>query len=160
MLTIREATPDDVPALERVKAQGGAGHRDRVTQGFPFRTLLAEDDGDVVGYAFLLFAAPPFWQPRYVPQLVDLQVRPDRRARGVGTALVHASEAAIRAHGAPALYLAVDPDDNPRALALYLRLGYTILDPAPVDEPWSFTDSTGYTHSGVDHVIYLRKDVG
>jgi GNAT superfamily N-acetyltransferase len=160
MLTIRDATLDDVPALERVQALGGAGHHDRIAFGAPFRVLVATDDGDVIGYAFLALAAPPFWQPRFVPQLVDLQVRPDRRGQGAGTALVHAAEAAARDHGDPALYLAVDPDDNPRARALYRRLGFHVLDPHPVDEPWRFTDSSGYEHSGVDHVVYMRKDVG
>ncbi|HEY3418700.1 MAG TPA: GNAT family N-acetyltransferase [Armatimonadota bacterium] len=160
-MIIREAHEKDIPALERVKALGGAAHSDRVrnTLGAPMTTLVAEDDGEVVGYAFLMLDTPPFWTPRYVPQLVDLQVREDCRDRGYGAALVQASEAFIRARGGSALYLAVDPDNNPRALALYRRLGYLILDEHPVDEPWEFADSTGVVHSGLDHVIYMRKDV-
>lgn len=157
-MVIREATEADIPALECVKALGGAGHADRIYHdaAIPLRVLVAEEAGDILGYAFLVTEEPPFWSPRYVPQLVDLQVRPDCRGRGIGTALVRASEAYLRERGAGALYLAVDPDANPRALALYLRLGYEIIDPTPVDEPWQFTDSSGFTHAGVDHVIYLE----
>jgi hypothetical protein len=60
---------------------------------------------------------------------------------------------------APALYLAVDPDNNPHALALYRRLGYEALDEHRVDEPWEFADSARVVHRGIDHVIYLRKAV-
>jgi GNAT superfamily N-acetyltransferase len=160
-MLIREAEERDIPALERVKALGGVAHADRVhhVHDTPMRVLLAEDDGEVVGYAFLLLGIPPFWKPRYVPQLVDLQVREDCRDRGYGTALVHASEALIRDNGGEALYLAVDPDHNPRTLALYRRLGYVALDQYPVDEPWRFADSSGTVHSGIDHVIYMRKVV-
>ena len=160
-MLIREAEERDITALELVKALGGAAHADRIRHAFdtPMHTLVAEDDGEVVGYAFVLLAAPTFWTPRYVPQLIDLQVRDDRRSRGYGTALVHASEALIRARHGTVLYLAVDPDDNPRALALYRRLGYVVLDARPVDEPWQFSDSAGVEHRGLDHVIYLRKDL-
>ncbi len=158
---IREAEERDIPALERVNALGGAAHADRVRsrRDLPMRVLVAEDAGEVVGYAFLVLDVLPFWTPRYVPQLVDLTVRADQRDRGVGTALVAASAALVRAHGAPALYLAVDPDHNPRVLSLYRRLDFTVLDPHPVDESWQFTDSAGVVHRGVDHVIYLRKNV-
>jgi len=158
-MRIREATEVDVPALERVKALGGAGHRDRIIHDadIPMRVLVAEEDGEIVGYAFLVLATLPFWTPRYAPQLVDLQVHEDRRDRGIGAALVRASEKCIREQGGTALFLAVDPDHNPRALALYRRLGFRPLATRPVDEPWRFTDSAGIEHSGVDHVIYLEK---
>lgn len=160
-MLIREAEERDIPALERVKVLGGVAHRDRVANLLhaPMCTLVAEDDGEVVGYAFLMLETPPFWTPRFVPQLVDLQVREDRRSHGYGSALVRAAETSIRTRGGTTLYLAVDPDDNPRALALYRRLGFTVIDAQPVDEPWEFADSSGVLHSGIDHVIYLRKDV-
>ena len=160
-IRIREAQTTDIPALEQVKALGGAAHADRVRESHdtPMRVLVAEVDGEIAGYAFLLLAEPLFWTPRFVPQIVDLQVREDCRNRGYGAALVRGSEALVRVNGGTALYLAVDPDDNPRALALYRRLGYTALDEYPVDEPWQYTDSAGMEHRGVDHVIYLRKEV-
>ncbi len=123
------------------------------------RELVAEEDGEPVGYAFIVLDKLPFWTPRFVPQLVDLQVREDCRGRGYGSALVHAAEALVREQGGTALYLAVDPDNNPRALALYRRLGYQALNTHPVDESWQFADSSGVLHSGVDHVIYMRKDI-
>ena len=160
-MIIREAEARDISALEQVQAKGGAAHRDRVMRPLemPLRTLVAEDDGEVVGYAFLLLAGTEYWTPRYVPQLIELHVREDRREHGYGTALIHAVEGYLRALGHPALYLAVDPDHNPRALALYRRLGYVSLGDVPVDEPWQYTDSAGVEHTGIDHVIYMRKDL-
>ena len=160
-MIIREAEERDLPALERVAALGGSGHCDRVqhARDIPMRVLVGDIDGEIVGYAFLLLSEPPYWSPRYVPQLVDLTVREDYRSQGVGSALVQASEALVRAQGGTALYLAVDPDDNPAAHALYRRLGYRDLDSTPVDEPWEFTDSSGFLHHGLDHVVYLRKDL-
>jgi len=123
------------------------------------RVLVAEADDEVVGYAFVVLDNLPFWEPRYIPQLVDLEVREECRGRGYGAALVLAVESLVRAENGQALFLAVDPDHNPRALALYGRLGYLPLATDPVDELWAFTDSVGVAHQGVDHVIYLRKMV-
>lgn len=57
------------------------------------------------------------------PELRNLQVDAVARGRGVGTAIVRVAEAAARAAGATTLSVGV-ADDNPRARALYERLGY------------------------------------
>ncbi|WP_432561984.1 GNAT family N-acetyltransferase [Kineococcus sp. SYSU DK003] len=55
--------------------------------------------------------------------LFQLVVHPDHRSQGLGTALVGALEQRVRNRGNREAYLEVEVD-NPRALALYERLGY------------------------------------
>lgn len=56
--------------------------------------------------------------------LVQLSVHPALQSCGIGTVLVRAAEGRIRARGLVHAHLAVE-DENPRARALYERLGYT-----------------------------------
>jgi ribosomal protein S18 acetylase RimI-like enzyme len=53
----------------------------------------------------------------------QLATRPDVRRLGIGTRLIDAAEARIRARGCRTAKLSVE-HDNPRARALYERLGY------------------------------------
>ncbi len=55
--------------------------------------------------------------------LVQLSVHPALQSCGIGTVLVRAAEKRIRARGLVHAHLAVE-DENPRARALYERLGY------------------------------------
>jgi GNAT superfamily N-acetyltransferase len=61
--------------------------------------------------------------PNY-PDLSDLYVNPDARGQGIGTKMLSACEQIVRRAGYDKLGLAVNPDLNPRAYALYQRLGY------------------------------------
>jgi GNAT superfamily N-acetyltransferase len=61
--------------------------------------------------------------PEY-PDVSDLYVREELRGRGIGTALLHFAEAEAARRGYTRIGLAVNPTLNPRAHALYLRLGY------------------------------------
>ena len=89
---------------------------------------------------------------RGVPDLSDLFVTPARRKQGVGTAMIAACEELARARGFTQLSLAVNPDDNPRALALYLRLGFR-----PTGGP-KYLD--GVYDGNEDWVIDLVKEIG
>lgn len=55
----------------------------------------------------------------------QLATHPDLQGRGLGARLIRACEARIRARGIPRASLAVELD-NPRARALYERLGYEL----------------------------------
>lgn len=57
------------------------------------------------------------------PQLKNLNVRVAQRSRGVGSALIRAAEELCRERGAGQMEVGVGTD-NPRARALYERLGY------------------------------------
>lgn len=58
------------------------------------------------------------------------------------------------------MWIAVEPERNPRALALYERLGYQAVDKEPVEEHWEFVDSDGVRHSGTEWLIRTRKELG
>ena len=67
----------------------------------------------------------------------------------------HMEELAANA-GHRALYLGVNPIDNPRAHALYLRLGYEPLGEPRLDR-WQFTDSSGTHHEGEEPMVDMAK---
>ncbi len=98
--------------------------------------------------------------PGRLPAVVDVVVRPHRRSQGAGTFLIREMERIARDRGYSALYLGVDPVDNPMAHALYLRLGYEPLQDQPYRSHWRFTDSDANVHEGsewnVDMVKKLR----
>jgi GNAT superfamily N-acetyltransferase len=58
------------------------------------------------------------------PDLFDLYVHTSFRNQGIGTEILLECEQLVRDAGHKKLWLAVNPDLNPRAYALYQRLGY------------------------------------
>jgi ribosomal protein S18 acetylase RimI-like enzyme len=96
-----------------VAEQGSRGHRARTP---PVRWWLAYEDGEPCGY----FAS---WEGvGGIGYVEDLFVRPERRHRGIATALVHHAVADARAHGAGPVALIADPDDTPRHM--YAAMGF------------------------------------
>lgn len=55
------------------------------------------------------------------------------------------------------LYLNVDPLDNPRAHALYRRLGYRQEQAEPYRSRWEFTDSAGQVHNDEEWTVDMVK---
>jgi ribosomal protein S18 acetylase RimI-like enzyme len=93
-------------------------------------TLLAEDDGGLVGFAHIIFAADGRWG-----SLVDnLHVRSDRRRAGVGRALLARAGHATAQRPDRALYLWV-LEQNLAAQAFYRALGGETVERAPVPPP-------------------------
>lgn len=83
----------------------------------PTRTyLVAESDGEVVGYAGT-FSTPPD------ADIQTVGVRSDQQGRGIARLLVTELLATVEAHGATHTLLEVRAD-NTRALALYESLGF------------------------------------
>lgn len=109
-----EAIADEYVAfmLERCGAPGG-------------HLLMAEDHHRVVGFVSVLV------RPRQEPddpdllhaEVGELSVLSAHRARGLGTQLLHAAETLGRDAGATSLRVRVR-SGNPRAQALYRRLGF------------------------------------
>jgi GNAT superfamily N-acetyltransferase len=163
-LRVREAQASDLATLTRLKAPG-ALHRDRLRDAqLPgFRYLVLELGDHVIGFACLVFARPASWSdahdPSCLPQIVDVQVAPEQRGKGYGTFLIASLEQLAVQHGCRELYLAVDPLHNPRALALYQRLGYRKLQPEPHFTHWEFVDSGGNLHAGDDWTVDMVKEV-
>ncbi|MFE7775996.1 GNAT family N-acetyltransferase [Streptomyces sp. NPDC057445] len=92
------------------------------------------------------------------PELNGLAVWPEAlRGQGIGTALIRAAESLARERGKDLLGLGVDRD-NPRAAALYARLGY---EPGvPYTDRWAYTGEDGARHECADSCTFLVKRLG
>jgi ribosomal protein S18 acetylase RimI-like enzyme len=86
-------------------------------------TLIAEDDGAFAGFALVLDNLPD--EVTGAPQsfVAYMAVDPQRRRRGIGSALLHAAEDEAKRRGLPYMALMVT-EDNAEARALYERAGY------------------------------------
>jgi GNAT superfamily N-acetyltransferase len=101
MLTLRPATPSDVPNIlafirelaeyerepDAVLATEADLLRDGFTESRRFHSLIAEWHGNPVGFA-LYFYSYSTWQGRAGIYLEDLFVRPEFRGKGIGKALL------------------------------------------------------------------------
>ncbi|MFD5327284.1 GNAT family N-acetyltransferase [Streptomyces sp. NPDC127092] len=88
------------------------------------------------------------------PEFNGLDVREDLRGQGIGTALIRAAEELARERGGTHLGLGVG-HDNPRAAALYARLGY-----APVTaytDRYAYTDEDGVRHECAEACTFLVR---
>jgi GNAT superfamily N-acetyltransferase len=125
--TIRLAVENDLRACARVHPNFGEQEgRDRLvwSQANNCTWYLYCAGDDVLGWGLIS------WQgketaPAY-PDLFDLCVHEDHQSQGIGSQLVHFFEELVAQRGFDRLGLAVNRDENPRALAFYLRLGYYI----------------------------------
>jgi GNAT superfamily N-acetyltransferase len=165
-LIVREAKSTDLEELKHVNYdKTPAVHRDRIRDAdeHEMRYLVVEQNGLITGYAVLVFQRPPSWpdadSQENLPQIVDLYVRPEQRGKGVGSFFIRQMEGFVINAGGDRLFVAVDPVDNPRAHALYLRLGYIPLEPEPYQVHWHFTDSDGNRHEGEDWNINLMRQL-
>ncbi|MCG3179595.1 MAG: hypothetical protein BIFFINMI_01933 [Phycisphaerae bacterium] len=121
---VRDATPADVPGLDACYACARHAERIAGADGVAVRYLLIESAGVVAGFGRLILSDRRDRSGlNYTPRIVNLNVRPDLQGRGFGSLLIGAMERIARSAGCRALYIGASRD-NPRALALYLRLGY------------------------------------
>jgi GNAT superfamily N-acetyltransferase len=166
-LAIRDARAQDLDALASVRyAETPAVHRDRIlaaTSG-DLRYRVAERDGAIVGFGMLVLRWPSAWPrsetPELLPRIIDLFVAESERGQGIGAAMVADMERLARETGNGTLYVRVDPVENPRARALYERIGYRATSSEPFRDAWRFTDSAGTVHQGQNWAIDLAKKLG
>ncbi len=157
---IREATAEDLPALEW---EGEYRHFRRLYR----RTLedarkgrglmlLAEVDGRVVGQVFVQFDVfrPEMPRGTRVGYLYAFRVRPEYRRRGIGTQLIHQAEQALRERGMNRAVIAV-ARENVGALRLYERLGYRRFAEDPGE--WSYVDHKGRLRKVHEPAYLLEK---
>jgi GNAT superfamily N-acetyltransferase len=138
-MTIRPATPSDVPTIlrfirelalyEREPSAVLATEADLLRDGFGptprFTALIAETDQTPAGFA-LYFTSYSTWRGHHGIRLEDLYVTPDLRGQGIGRALLtHLARIAID-QGCPRLEWDVLAWNAP-AIAVYERLGAQIL---------------------------------
>jgi GNAT superfamily N-acetyltransferase len=166
-LVVRDAEEADLPTLTAIKGDdSGAVHRDRLRDARVegFRYLVLTIDQEIVGFAGLVFRRPDYWSDadntQHLPQIVDLRIKELQRGRGYGSAFIRALERVAASAGYRQLYLSVDPINNPRAYALYRRVGYTQLQSEPYRDTWHFRDSAGQEHRGEGWALDMEKQLG
>ena len=138
-MTIRPATPADVPTILRFIRELAAYERepdavlateaDLLRDGFGptprFWALIAEHDGAPAGFA-LYFTSYSTWRGHHGIRLEDIYVTPSLRGKGIGKALlVRLAQIAVE-QGCPRLEWDV-LEWNAPAIGVYERLGATIL---------------------------------
>jgi ribosomal protein S18 acetylase RimI-like enzyme len=144
--TTRLATPADLPAIGRLGALLVRMHHDLDPERFIAATpqteqayasflgtqlaepnvvvLVAEGDGDVLGYAYAGVEGRDYMALRGpAGVLYDIVVEPIRRGRGVGRMLLAATLAALEARGAPRVVLST-AERNEAAQRLFARAGF------------------------------------
>ncbi|MCD6323911.1 MAG: ribosomal protein S18-alanine N-acetyltransferase [Desulfurococcales archaeon] len=90
--------------------------------------LVAEVDGDVVGYVMTRVERSIGYLSRLLPKkvghIVSIAVHPDYRRRGLGTKLMSEAERRLKeVYGVKEIYLEVRVSNEP-AIKLYEKLGY------------------------------------
>ena len=120
--------------------------------------LVAVSGQSVVGQVFIQLSST---EARYADgfsrgYLYSLRVRPDWQARGLGTRLMEAAEAALLARGYRTAVIAAGKD-NPGARRLYERLGYRTFG----DDPgvWYFQDVNGTQQSVIEPCWVMQKEL-
>ncbi|MFI8851073.1 GNAT family N-acetyltransferase [Streptomyces sp. 891-h] len=89
------------------------------------------------------------------PEVNGLSVWPEAlRSLGVGTALIREAERLATGRGCRAIGLGVEKN-NPRASALYGRLGYRAS--VPYLDCWSYQDGAGVAHRVADACVFMVK---
>lgn len=135
-VTLRQATEADVPSLLAMMRElydmehcpFDPARAERATRGLlaePVRggAVLAEQRGVPIGYMMLTYGYS--LEMGGLDMFVDeLFVTAGQRGRGVGSMLLAEAERVALENGVVALYLEVNRD-NPDALRLYERAGYT-----------------------------------
>lgn len=156
-LEIRDATPSDLPELIGIKPDLTL-HRerlDRQAHGEVTYLVAGVAEQTVLGYVLVKWRGDSHHSN--FPMLEDLLVRPPIRDRGVGSRLICYAEALCRARNIQRLGLGVNPIENPRAKALYERLGYQDAGEPPRYDVYAVTDETGQRCLYEDCWILLTK---
>ncbi|MGH7604071.1 MAG: GNAT family N-acetyltransferase [Gemmatimonadaceae bacterium] len=144
--TIRRAKPEDLKVIGRLGASLVRLHHDldpkrfiaatsRTEQGYgsylgtqlgnpDVIVLVAERDGQVLGYTYAGVEGTDYMALRGPAGAVyDIVVDPANRGRGIGTLLLEATLAALKARGVPRVVLST-AEGNESAQRLFARLGF------------------------------------
>jgi ribosomal protein S18 acetylase RimI-like enzyme len=156
-LTVRAALDSDLPALDRAIPTG----RNDVHRAF----LARQEAGDA-SYVVAWQGPVPVgsgvvrWGgrgPSRDPEISNLHVPGPLHSQGIGTAIVHFAEELVRGRGFARVSIGVG-EDNPRAAALYDRLGYR-----DTGRRWTgsytYFDPDGVEHEETEHVRVLVRDL-
>jgi ribosomal protein S18 acetylase RimI-like enzyme len=130
-LAIRDAVRDDAEALARLVTDLGyptspgqmQARLDSIFADADYRTLVAIDDGMIVGFIGLRIGLNYASDGLY-GQIMAFSVAPGHQRRGVGSVLLEAGEAALAARGAETVVVTT-ANHRADAHAFYEKNGYT-----------------------------------
>ncbi|WP_406006759.1 GNAT family N-acetyltransferase [Streptomyces sp. NBC_00637] len=154
-VSVRDLLPRDLPActwsgsgihlrhVERELGRAAAGEVDYLAVCTPVDLPVAIGGVDYQ----VSEGAGTLWQ---------LAVLPALQSRGLGTLLVRAAEQRIRNRGLRRAELAVE-ENNPRARALYERLGYTAYGRKP--DAWDQEGPDGLIRRYETMCVLMRRDL-
>lgn len=163
MIRLRDAMPDDVPAVariwnpiirdtvitfwptERTDAEIAALIRDRQALGHPF--TVAEDAGQVLGFATYGQFRTGGGYARSMEHTIHLA--PDARGRGTGHLLLKALEDDARAAGHRLLIGGITAS-NAGSLRFHLRAGYA---------EWGRIPCAGWKFGAFHDLVLMGKDL-
>ena len=145
-LIIRHATPADLPSIGRLGAllveehhdfdprrflaaragtpEGYASFMGTQLEDSDKAVLVAEDNGEVVGYAYAAVEGYDYMALRGPAGVLhDIIVDPEHRGRGVGHLLIDAALEFLRSRGVPRVVLST-AEQNETAQRLFARMGF------------------------------------
>ncbi|MEJ2757651.1 MAG: GNAT family N-acetyltransferase, partial [Anaerolineales bacterium] len=146
-MRIRRAVEDDLREMEwegRYKRYRRVYQEvfDRMLEGQAVMWVVELPSFGLIGQAFVQFKMHDSSSANGTTRayMHSFRVRPGMRNQGVGTALMNYIEADLVQRGFQELTLNV-AEDNPDAIRLYQRLGYSILK--RISGRWSYFDNNG-----------------
>jgi ribosomal protein S18 acetylase RimI-like enzyme len=153
LVTVDDLREDEVAGLGWA---GGPGHRESVAEELTRRDAGELEYLAVRGPVGLPIAVGGIRFDRRPDSgtIYQLAVMPHLQSCGLGTVLIAALEQCARERGVSQVDLGVS-DGNPRARALYERLGYVVFGTS-TDE-WTYRDETGACVEVVDACTLLGK---
>lgn len=162
-LAIRQVTRSDLPALEwegeywKFREMFADLFRNTLS-GRTLMWVVVTARGELIGQAFVMLKsgerdAADGATRAYV---FSFRVKDQWRNRGIGSHLMGFVEADLRQRGYQSITLNV-AKDNPLALRLYTRLGYTVVGSRP--GIWSYRDPDGVIHHVKEPAWRMMKNL-
>ena len=161
-IVVRDANEEDLSALAALRPPE-AHHRGRLRDAHDpaFRYLVLLVGPEIIGFVCLVFRRPDSWSSahdrQHLPQIVDLHITEARRGQGYGSVAIGVLERLASEAGHKQLFLAVEPQNNPRAYALYQRLGYQPIQSKPYFHTWESLDGDGQRRGGEAWLVDMSK---
>lgn len=153
-LTVRDMEEADLPHLacfySPLYQEKMPGELERARSGVVDHLVVCTRSGIPVAKGAINYEEKP-----EAGVISTLSVRTELRSLGIGTVLIGASEERIWARGLHWAVLGVE-ENNPRARALYERLGYVVYDTEAAS--WDHEAEDGTVQPYETTVTLLRKD--